>query len=188
MSIPSSLTSEVIKARPDENSLYATWKAALDEKESRERLNDLVQALQRHAGAVVWTILHEQNQELAQEAVQQAILKEHTFRGEAKFSTWFQRIVTTTCYGVLRERKRRSEVPLSELVELGVESEVESQILTSERLARLTPRQRSLVSLKEAGMTDQEIADTLGLSRVYVSKVFGKIRRALEKENGKGAE
>lgn len=70
----------------------------------------LVQNHQRRAFALAYRMLN--NYDEATEAVQEAFLAAwqalHTFRGEARFSTWLYRIVYHCCLRVLEQRRRES--------------------------------------------------------------------------------
>lgn len=74
----------------------------------------LVREHDDHMRAVAFRMLG--RQDAMDDALQDAYLRAFRaidgFRGEAKFSTWLHRIVTTTCIDHLRRRDRRREVAL----------------------------------------------------------------------------
>jgi predicted ATPase/DNA-binding CsgD family transcriptional regulator len=84
--------------------------------------------------------------------------------------------------GFAAEHARGGAMPLDEVVELalaGVEAKAPSRG-ASEPLDRLSPREREVLQLLVAGMTDQEIADRLFISRRTASKHVGAILSKLD--------
>lgn len=75
--------------------------------------DELVRAVEGPAYAVAYRILHDE--ESAADVVQESLLKAYralpSFRG-GRFKHWFLRIVTNTCYDLLRERRGRRAASL----------------------------------------------------------------------------
>ncbi len=79
------------------------------------------QLVRRHAPRVhrqaLWILRNEAD---AADVTQEALVKAHqkldSFRGEAKFSTWLQRIVTNLALMKLRSQRRRPEASFEELL------------------------------------------------------------------------
>jgi len=72
-----------------------------------DAFNELVIKYQRMAYSVAYRMLHRQDE--AEDAVQESFIKAYraleTYRG-GQFKSWLMRIVTNTCYDVLRVQKR----------------------------------------------------------------------------------
>ena len=69
-----------------------------------------------------------------------------------------------------------------------IEDEIEKELLNS-AISRLSPRERKIVELRfgltnEDGdeMTQKEVADLLGISQSYISRLEKKIMKRLKKE------
>ncbi len=99
--------------------LSATEEEAAIEQALNQDLNAfnrLVEAYQRLAFSVAYRML--QDEDRAADAVQDSFIKAfralHTFQG-GSFKSWLMRIVTNTCYDVLRAQKRRATDSLDEL-------------------------------------------------------------------------
>ena len=127
---------------------------------------------------------------LADDALQETFLKlmksgrpileaEHPMR-------WLYRVADRACFDLLRRTKRsRQATPLDdamgELMHPGDEPEVRRRAL--ELLATLDEeQQRVCVMAFIDGMTQQEIADELGVSRVTIVKRVAGIRERMTKE------
>ena len=114
-----------------------------------------------------------------------------SFRGEARPMTWVYRITTNTCLNLLRSRKLReprlalvgdgaSEDALPELEATGLSS-VEARQLIDTWLRTLTERELEVASLLYLdGLTQQEVADVLGLSRKTILREVEALRAKLE--------
>lgn len=83
---------------------------------SLDAFNQLVTEYQNLAYSVAFRLLNEE--EAASDAVQESFLKAYrrleTFRG-GNFKSWLMRIVTNTCYDMLRARSRRRTDSLDDL-------------------------------------------------------------------------
>ena len=139
----------------------------------------LVRNNQRRAFALAFRMLN--NYDEAGEAVQEAFLATwqglHTFRGEARFSTWLYRVVYHCCLRVLEQRKRdtRDLEALTAQAEhqAALESGQEVQSLVTERerqqtiqqaIGQLPGKYRAVLILRHLqDLTYEEIAQTLSL-------------------------
>lgn len=119
------------------------------------------------------------------------------FRGDSSLSTWIYRIATNTAYDRLRSTsaRRAGEVPLESAAPVHAPSSGIEQTLVrtemndciDEYIARLPPSYRSAVILSEhEGLTNQEIADTLGVSLDTVKIRLHRARARLRQELGSG--
>ena len=103
------------------------------------------------------------NPDDAADALQDALLcafrRAHTFRGDAKVSTWLHRIVINSCLDRIRYLARRRTDPL---VPVNGRAGPEDDVVT-EALARIPPDQRAaLVLVDMEGFSVEEAAAMLG--------------------------
>jgi RNA polymerase sigma-70 factor (ECF subfamily) len=120
------------------------------------------------------------------------------FRDECSLSTWLYQISTNTAYDKLRSRSTHDtgKVPIEDhAVEdhaPGVEQTLvrrEMSDCVSEYIARLPASYRSVLILREQeGLTNQEIADALGLSLDTVKIRLHRARARLRKALGNGCD
>ena len=119
------------------------------------------------------------------------------FRGESSLSTWIYRIATNTAYDRLRSSsfQRAGEVSLETAGPVhdgsaGIDQKLartEMNACIDEYIARLPASYRSVVILSEhEGLTNQEIADTLGVSLDTVKIRLHRARARLRKDLGSG--
>lgn len=165
--------------------------------------NQLVLKYQSLAYNVAYRLMGDP--EPAADATQDAFLKAYkalgSFRGRS-FKSWLLRIVTNTCYDMLRASKRR---PISNLDDVLVNPEhawrltdpgerpdehVERQELARVlqwALDQLPPEQRAVVILSDVqGLAYDEIAEVMGTSlgtvKSRLSRARGKLRLLLQKQ------
>ncbi len=156
--------------------------------------NQLVLKYQNHAYNVAYRLLGDSD--AAADATQDAFLKAyrrlHQLRGDS-FRPWLLRIVTNTCYDVLRRRKRRPVQPLEPENEDGEADHLsrwqsdeaspeeialrhEIHRVIQEGLMLLSPEHRTVVVLSDIeGLSYEEIATALG---VPVGTVKSRLSRA----------
>jgi RNA polymerase sigma-70 factor (ECF subfamily) len=116
-----------------------------------------------------------QNKEAAEDIVQDAFLKLWEDPGKwrpernAKFTTWFYRIVTNLC---LDWQKKKRPLPLDDALPLADETEpadqamihAQEQIILEKEIAALPERQRAALNLCFAeGLSNQEAAEVMGV-------------------------
>lgn len=123
--------------------------------------------------------------DLFQEARLKALRALKGFRGDAKFGTWFGRIVTNLAISELRRRRTRATVELIE-TPAGEEPWVHAERMElRERLAaavdRLPPAMRQVFDLRHRdGLEPTRIAETLGLPAATVRTRLFHARRRLK--------
>jgi RNA polymerase sigma-70 factor (ECF subfamily) len=122
----------------------------------------------------------------AWDAVQEVFLKMltsgSTFRGDARPMTWVYRITTNTCLNLLRARRLRE--PLLTVVpdepSTGPDV-VEARQHLQAWLAHLDERELTIASLLYLdGLSQQEVADVLELSRKTIVREVDALRAKLE--------
>jgi RNA polymerase sigma-70 factor (ECF subfamily) len=116
-----------------------------------------------------------------QEVFTHMVTNADTFRGEARPMTWVYRITTNTCLNLLRTRRLRE--PLLTVVPdepaTGTDP-VEARQHLQRWLDHLDERELSIASLLYLdGLTQQEVADTLGLSRKTIVREVDALRQKL---------
>lgn len=126
-----------------------------------------------------------------QDAYVRAFRSIATFRGEARFSTWMHRIVTTTCIDHMRRRDRRRESALPDdrhdgasQLRSGASFDPASTAVgrtdVARALARLPVDQRAVVLLVDAeGYSYDEAAEVLGTTPGTVSSRITRARSTL---------
>ena len=104
----------------------------------------------------------------AADALQDAYLcafrRAHTFRGEAKVSSWLHRIVINACLDRIRYLDRRRTEPLEDTLPAEQEARDDTVVdAVTEALARISPEQRAaLVLVDLEGFSVEEAAEMLG--------------------------
>ena len=159
-----------------------------------QRFMDLVAPLERK---VYFTCLHlmtnrEDAEDCAQDALQKAYERFHTFRGDSLFSTWLYTLTTRVCMDALR--KRREIYSLDLLLEEGFEvssdeaelylqlEEKERKAALREGIKQLPPDFRAaLVLVDLQGLPYQEAALALDVPEGTVKSRVNRARKALYK-------
>ncbi len=135
----------------------------------------------------------------AEDAVQETFLAVyrniHTFRGEAKFSSWLYRIAYNQAVALLRRRQRAQQVYLDDMetdddlplpdtvTPLPEEAlrEEEIQRCLHDLLMELSPKLRAAFVLHEIeGLPIREVAEILGLKESAVKMRLHRARLALQ--------
>ncbi len=160
--------------------------------------NQLILHYQSLAYNVAYRVMGDD--ELAADATQDAFIKAFQrldqYRG-GSFKAWLLRIVTNTCYDVLRARRRRPTVPLesdddendpeydSRLIDNSERPDVfvmrqELAAVIQVAIGELPPDQRTTLVLADIeGMDYQEIADTMGTALGTVKSRLSRARAKL---------
>lgn len=127
----------------------------------------------------------------AEDAVQEAFLRAYrgmsSFKGGARASTWFYRILVNTCHDIGRQRRRRRGE-----TELGAEDQLPPstaapagdaplRVALEKAVARLRPRQRDVFLLFEVeGFLHREIAEILDIAEGTSKALLFEARRELQ--------
>jgi RNA polymerase sigma-70 factor, ECF subfamily len=161
----------------------------------------LVEGYQDRALSLASRILRnrQEAEELVQDAFVRAYRNLHRFRGDAKFSTWFYRIVYNCCLTALRDRRQAPErVDFEEDVLnhrddgedpfASVAEEIETQDLhaiVARELARLPVAYRAVMTLfYQEELSYEEIAEVLGAPLGTVKTNLFRGRDVLRKKVG----
>lgn len=152
-------------------------------------LSELVCRHQKRALQLAFRSLNDWH--LAEDVVQEAFLRVNraapTYRPEAKFSTWFHRIVVNLCMDELRKGQRRARVTVealtgdtvSEDTPEHVQERTELQQAVREAMDHLNERERMAVILHRfEGHTHEQIAEIMEAS---VSAIESLLVRAYRK-------
>lgn len=118
-----------------------------------------------------------------QEVFERMLTQGSGFRREARPMTWVYRVTTNVALNMVRSRRVRE--PLLTVVpdEPSVGAEVlEARQLLAKWLAHLDERELEIASLLYIdGLTQQEVADVLGLSRKTINREVEELRSKLER-------
>jgi RNA polymerase sigma factor (sigma-70 family) len=168
------------------DSLYEAYKnASADQKEvAREAL---ILGMYRESWPIIYSRLHGAYPDIVSDAVSKAILNLEKFRGEARFSTWYYKIVMNFCNMALREMTLQPEEISLDALDDGAEpmtdpvhqNDVKLDLTTV--LSGVTAEERALLKLRHAGFTYPEISEKLGQSestlRVRMHRLTARIER-----------
>jgi RNA polymerase sigma-70 factor (ECF subfamily) len=173
----------------------------------KQLFHDLIRPVERQVFVMLFMLLR--NESEAEDAAQEAIIKVyrnlHSFRGDAKFSTWVLSIARNEGLGRLRKRASSLEQPLEELL-AGSDSEAPGEytpaLLTdwrevplealerrelreclSRAVLSLPPIYREVVQLRDIDELDvEETANVLGITAGSVKVRLHRARTMLQKE------
>jgi RNA polymerase sigma-70 factor (ECF subfamily) len=141
-------------------------------------------------------------EEVTQDVLMTVVRKIGTFKREAAFSSWLYRIAANAAYERLRSRRSRAEVSLEPLLPVFDEegrhvhpvvdwsARLEDPAVTGEvkaalerAVSRLPQEYRLVVILRDVeGLTNDEVAEALGLSVAAVKSRLHRARLFLRKE------
>lgn len=161
-----------------ENAAFAKWRSS-EGPEKEQALVELVALMEKHAYSVCWLKIPNHRDEfggIVNGAVWRAIEGAKGFRGEARFGTWFHRIVLNECNRIFESKQTRETEGLEGLEELGTSSDPESRIYAAEVISKLDADDRRLVDLILQGYTEQEIGEKLGIEQPGVCKRWDKLK------------
>ena len=166
----------------------------------RRAFGTLVETYQRRVYAIAFGILRSRDDawDAAQEAFVKAYKNLHRFEGNAAFYTWLYRITYNLSIDHLRERKRRDRVDLTETKKMeealrrtskkpdgDPDQDTDRRELTAvlhDAMNKLSDKHRAIIVLREIeGLTYEEIADVLGISKGTVMSRLFHARKNLQK-------
>ena len=133
-------------------------------------------------------------EDCAQEAFVKAFRSLASFRGDASFSSWLYRLTTNTCLDLLRSRKRKGEVSLTDSDDTDAEWDIpdgadspeefavrkETRETVREALRKLPPDFREVLLLRElGGLSYEEIGQQMSLEAGTVKSRIFRARKKL---------
>lgn len=122
----------------------------------------------------------EDRHDLHQEILLQAWRSYPNFRGDAKFSTWLYRVGLNVSLTKLNDQKRRLSTELDETIQTNPSS-FESDDQLRYMLQQFNTLDRTLLVMSMDGYTNDEIAETLGVSPGNVRTKLHRLRQKIEK-------
>jgi RNA polymerase sigma-70 factor (ECF subfamily) len=175
-----------------------------------EAFDMLVQRYQQRAYRLAWSILRdaEEARDLSQEAFIRLYEAAGTFRGSARFSTWFYRILVNLCLDARRRRRwwqlappleredgtfesavERAPAPAEDPVDGLVREQATAQLWKA--VAKLSPQQRAALMLQvQEELPTVEIAAVLKCSeatvRVHLHRALQALRKTMGRESAAG--
>ena len=175
-------------------------RVAADDEAAFEQL---VERYQQRTFRLAWSIVRdaEEARDLSQEAFVRLFQVAGSFRGRARFSTWFYRLVVNVCLDQRRKHRWWHQIFSREDRDLDDESVVDQQpaphvdpadVLGRERTlarvwdaaGRLSPQQRAVLVLHvQEELPMSEVANVLGCAeataRVHLHRALGALRATL---------
>lgn len=120
--------------------------------------------------------------DVVQEVFERMLTHGSGFRGEARPMTWVYRVTTNVALNHVRGRKLREPLLTAVADEPATgEDQVEARQLLSKWLGHLDERELEVATLLYLdGLTQQEVADVLGLSRKTIVREVEELRQKLE--------
>jgi RNA polymerase sigma-70 factor (ECF subfamily) len=138
----------------------------------------------------------EDARDAAQESLMKLCTRLRQFRGEAQFATWLHRLVVNTCRDRMAfQRVRRTEplvgepLPADDADPSRLAALADLRRDLAEALARLSPKQRAAVVLRDSfGLSYAEIARVasipVGTAKCYVHRARARVKAHLEELAG----
>jgi RNA polymerase sigma-70 factor (ECF subfamily) len=124
----------------------------------------------------------EEKKDLYQEVLLQAWKGWHSFRQEAKFSTWLYRICLNTIFTHQRKKHRVDYKESLETISPAVENSVlqnEDIVRLRQAIRQLSETDRAIISMNLDGYENSEVAEMLGISNNHVAVKLHRIKQQL---------
>lgn len=119
--------------------------------------------------------------DVVQEVFERMLTHGQQFRGEARPMTWVYRVTTNLALNVVRGRKLREPVLTVVSDEPAHQTDLETRQLLDTWLRHLDERELEVATLLFIDeLTQQEVADVLGLSRKTIVREVEELRQKLE--------
>jgi RNA polymerase sigma factor (sigma-70 family) len=188
----------------DENEVYRKWiEAPGGGFAGGELETKLASRVARHARAVVWEKLKEDQPELVQDVASAVMTRLRDFRSDrgCKFSTWVHGIAKRKVYEEIRRRRRERKV-FDKTIEVVPESRIELDGESSNQLREVVPttppnsdaivfgqffatlprKDAALLRYKYEGLTSKEIAEKMGTGIDAVDCRWARLKQKAKKE------
>jgi RNA polymerase sigma-70 factor (ECF subfamily) len=179
------------------------WIAALQGAQADAAIADLRSILLRglRYGMASYRVTEADLEDFVQDALVKVLRELASFRGEARFTTWAQKVASRVALSELRRRRWRdvslqdlmaehedSDFTPSVLTDQGPEpGQIAQRILMMERIQgmiaeELTDKQRqAMMAVMQGGMPLQEVAQRMGTNRNALYKLLHDARQRLQK-------
>jgi RNA polymerase sigma-70 factor (ECF subfamily) len=151
---------------------------------------DVATLYRKYAPSLFWVCKrYTRNEADAEDMVQQVFLKAQNhlagFRGQSSVYTWLYRIAVNECLFMLRKRKFESEGDPDELAHLMPvypEREIEARLDLRKIMAETDPQTSEILFLLYMeGLTQEEVVETMGISRTTVNRKVAAFKAMMEK-------
>lgn len=162
-----------------ENELFEQWRR----EKTPELERALIRTLRRHGYAVVWEKLRGFHPDIVNWGVYKALQGAEKFRGDAKFSTWFHRIMTNLCLKHVRTKARTPEIALLETHDSAGAVTGDAGLMLGEFKRGLKDGEIALLELQVAGHTQTEIAEILGKTQDSVKMEWMRVKQKIRRRN-----
>jgi RNA polymerase sigma-70 factor (ECF subfamily) len=164
------------------------------QKGDKQAFREIVEKYKRFAFASAFKILL--NEEDAKDAAQEAFIKLwkylDRYKFEAKFTTWFYKIIINMSLDKLKSRKRKERVEIPRLSDSDIEnltgkedysfSNSELAEIITELTKKLSPKQRLVFTLRDLeGLDIAEVSGALNISAGSVKSNLVYARRKIKK-------
>lgn len=179
------------------------WTDALQSTQPDSAIADLRNILLRglRYGLASYRVTEADLEDFVQDALVKVLREIASFRGEARFTTWAQKVAVRVALSELRRRRWR-DVSLQDLMVENEDSDFTPAVLTDqgadpgqiavrsmmmEKIQRmiaeeLTDRQRqAMMAVMQGGMPLQEVAERMGTNRNALYKLLHDARQRLKK-------
>jgi RNA polymerase sigma-70 factor (ECF subfamily) len=179
------------------------WIAALQGAQADAAIADLRSILLRglRYGMASYRVTEADLEDFVQDALVKVLRELASFRGEARFTTWAQKVASRVALSELRRRRWR-DVSLQDLMAEHEDSDFTPSVLTDqgpepgqiaqrtlmmERIQgmiaeELTDKQRqAMMAVMQGGMPLQEVAQRMGTNRNALYKLLHDARQRLQK-------
>ncbi|MEO5602690.1 MAG: sigma-70 family RNA polymerase sigma factor [Cyclobacteriaceae bacterium] len=136
-------------------------------------------------------IMYENDREVRNDLFQEIVLQLwksfHTFRGEAKISTWMYRIALNTAISGYRKQTRLvqtedlHEIHFNISEQYGGEDREENELKLQWAIRQLSEIERAMIMMALEEIAYEEIAETIGITQNNVRVRMNRIREKLKK-------
>ena len=129
--------------------------------------------------------------DLTQETFISVIENYNSFRNDSNIGTWIFRIATNKCLRQIEDNTRKNNIKLQfavEYDEINIEIEEEEKLFLRKCIVELPEVERLIISLYLEDLSQEKIAEVVGLSHANVRVKVHRIKEHLIKkfkENGK---
>jgi RNA polymerase sigma-70 factor, ECF subfamily len=171
----------------NQNELYKAWVESIGTDKQKVAEEALVASLRVYAAKICWKLLRDSNPDVVNTACYQAIKFSHQFKGDAKFTTWFHKVVENLCTSHIRKKKRKAEVSFDDLTnkqvqQLPTREHTEVGVILGDIVSKLTKEEQEFLRMKQDGHSDEEIGEVFNISPVGVRVRWMRLRKKLKEQ------